>query len=95
MDIATRRQKAWVGDAILSLYAREWILRETGETDGELHTRITSNQFLATLGNPTRIEARIGVLYEEKGLLAAFDWMDHELLPRFQTQLAKRQPKRR
>ena len=66
MDVEVREQ-AWVGDAVLSLFAREWILRERGAMDGQLHTRMTSNDFLATLGNPTRLEAEIGEVYKKDG----------------------------
>lgn len=89
MDRATTRQKAWIGDAVLSLYARQWILREKGRMDGEMHTRFTSNDFLATIGNPTGVEARIGVIYETEGLEAAFTWIERELLPVFQAQSRK------
>jgi dsRNA-specific ribonuclease len=89
MDQATSRQKAWIGDAVLSLYARQWILREKGRMDGELHTRFTSNDFLATIGNPTGLEAQIGVIYEAEGLEAAFGWIERELMPTFRAQLRK------
>ena len=29
------REEAWVGDAVLALFVREWILREDGMLDGE------------------------------------------------------------
>jgi dsRNA-specific ribonuclease len=89
MDLAESRQKAWVGDAVLSLYARQWILRERGKMDGELHTRFTSNGFLATMGNPTGLEATIGVIYESEGLEAAFAWIEREILPAFLAQVRK------
>jgi dsRNA-specific ribonuclease len=89
MDLAESRQKAWVGDAVLSLYARQWILREKGKMDGELHTRLTSNGFLATMGNPTGIEAMIGGIYESEGLDAAFAWIEREILPAFLAQVRK------
>ena len=91
MDLETQRQKAWVGDAVLGLWAREWILREHGKMDGEMFTRLTSNGFLATIGNPTHVEADIGVVYETEGLAAAFDWIERELMPVFEAQNRKRQ----
>ncbi len=94
MDLSDRRQKAWVGDAVLSLYARQWILREKGKMDGELHTRFTSNDFLATIGNPTRVEAAVGLIYENEGLEAAFRWIEHEILPAFLSQGKKAVRKR-
>lgn len=89
-DLEEQRRNAWIGDAVLSLYARSWILRERGAMDGELHGLLTSNGFLATIGNPTAVEASIGVLYEAEGLAAAFAWIEREILPRFQAQQRKR-----
>jgi len=89
MDLTVTRQKAWVGDAVLSLYARQWILREKGKMDGALHTRLTSNDFLATIGNPTGLEAAIGIVYETEGLDAAFTWIDREIMPAFLAQMRK------
>ncbi len=56
------REEAWVGDAVLALYVREWILREHEELDGAKFVRFTSNDFLRALGNPTTVEAEIGVI---------------------------------
>lgn len=77
------REEAWVGDAVLALYVREWILRERRELDGEQFTRFTSNGFLRSFGNPTTVEAEIGVLYREKGLATAFAHIEEKLLPMF------------
>lgn len=79
---------------MLSLYARSWILREKKGMDGELHALLTSNEFLATIGNPTAVEAAIGVLHEAEGLQAAFAWIDREILPRFEAQRKKRSRRR-
>ncbi|QOY88045.1 hypothetical protein IRI77_35810 [Paludibaculum fermentans] len=81
---------AWVGDAVLCLYARELILREGGEVDGAWYTRMTSNQFLGQLGEPSEVEARIGRAYQGGGLAGAFAWMDENLLPLYRRQEAKR-----
>jgi 23S rRNA maturation mini-RNase III len=89
MDLTLTRQKAWIGDAVLSLYARQWILREKGKMDGQLHTKFTSNDFLATIGNPTGLEAALGVVYETEGLEAAFAWIEREILPAFLAQQRK------
>ena len=89
MELETERQKAWVGDAVLGLYAREWILRAKGKMDGQLFARMTSNDFLATVGNPTGVEAKIGVIYEDEGLEKAFAWIESELIPRFEAQEKK------
>lgn len=82
---------AWIGDGILALFARQWILkhRPTGHRS-ELFTAMTSNQFLSTFGRPTEVEAGIGRIYLESGLEAAFAHLDQTLIPRFQKQLANR-----
>jgi dsRNA-specific ribonuclease len=84
------REAAWVGDAVLCLFARQFVLRERDAMDGEWFTRLTSNEFLSTFGNPTRVEASIGRLYLEGGLQAAFDWMEAHLVPTFRKQTANR-----
>ena len=58
--------------------------------DGEWFTRLTSNDFLSAFGNPTRVEASIGKLYQENGLEAAFGWMDENLVPLFRKQMANK-----
>jgi dsRNA-specific ribonuclease len=89
-EIRLEREAAWVGDAVLALFARQFVLHERGAMDGEWFTRLTSNDFLSAFGNPTRVEASIGRLYREQGLDAAFAWMNAELVPLFRKQLAKR-----
>lgn len=84
------REAAWIGDAVLALFAREFVLRERKAMDGEWFTRLTSNDFLSAFGNPTRVEASIGKLYLAEGLAAAFAWMDAELIPLFRKQIAKK-----
>ena len=84
------QEQAWVGDCVLELFARSWILKNHGKISGEMVTRMTCNQFLANTGNPTAIEAKIGVIYETEGLEAAFSWIDQELLPLFKKQEKKR-----
>jgi hypothetical protein len=86
--------EAWIGDAVLALYARLKILREDGRVDGEKCQRLTSNRFLGTLGEPTRVEAQIGRVYGRDGLRAAFLWIEQNLLPLFERQEAnlKRRP---
>jgi hypothetical protein len=84
LEAMTReREEAWVGDAVLALYVREWILREQKELDGAKFVRFTSNDFLRALGNPTSVEAEIGVVYQSHGLEAAFAHMEEKLLPVF------------
>ncbi len=89
------REAAWVGDAVLGLFAREWILRAGQGMDAEKFTRMTSNQFLGTLGNPTEIEARIGRCYQSEGLEAAFELVEREVLPAFLKQEGNRLRKAR
>jgi len=83
-----RREKelAWVGDTVLDLYARSWILQRKGGVCGETLRRLTSNEFLACIGNPTSVEAEIGALYREEGLEGAFAWIERELVPLFEKQ---------
>jgi hypothetical protein len=81
---------AWIGDAVLSLYVRKKILREDGAIDGPKAERMTSNQFLSALGEPSEVEAELGRVYEHNGLDAAFVWIESRLLPTFDRQEAKR-----
>ncbi|MAS94590.1 MAG: hypothetical protein CMO55_15430 [Verrucomicrobiales bacterium] len=86
-DEKRREQElAWIGDTVLDLYARSWILETYGTLCGEKLRNMTSNQFLSAIGNPTSVEARIGKIYQENGLEAAFDWIRENLLPLFQKQ---------
>jgi len=84
------RESAWVGDAVLALFAREWVLRERNSMDGEWFTRLTSNDFLSAFGNPTRVEASIGKVYREQGLAAAFNFIETEMVPLFRKRIAKK-----
>lgn len=88
--IRRERECAWIGDAVLALFARQFVLRERGSMDGEWFTLLTSNDFLSAFGNPTRVEAMIGEIYQNQGLAAAFAWMDAELVPHFRKRLANR-----
>lgn len=89
-DLRQEREAAWIGDAVLALFARQFVLRERDAMDGEWFTRLTSNDFLSAFGNPTRVEASIGKLYLAGGLDAAFAWMDAELIPLFRKQIARK-----
>lgn len=75
---------------MLELYARSRILRETGKVDAEEKMRFTCNQFLNCFGEPTKVEARIGVIFREEGLQAAFDHIRETFEPLFAKQKAKR-----
>lgn len=89
-ELRQEREAAWVGDAVLALFARQYVLRERNAMDGEWFTRLTSNDFLSAFGNPTRVEASIGKLYLSGGLEEAFAWMDTELIPVFRKQTANK-----
>ena len=90
--VRREREEAWIGDSVLGLYARKWILESTGAMDAGVFAAMTSNQFLSTIGNPTAVEARIGREYAACGLEAAFALIEREILPRFASQQRRRQP---
>lgn len=84
-----QRTKAWVGDAVLALFAREWILKQSdipSEKRAEVFIQMTSNKFLSSLGEPTAMEAEIGVVYEADGLQVAFNHIEKKFVPIFQKQ---------
>ena len=81
------RAQAWVGDAVLALYVREWILSFKGEIDGALFIEFTSNNFLRLTGNATGVEAQIGRVFKEGGLEAAYAWIDANLRERMEQRL--------
>ena len=91
-DARRRRMldEAWLGDAVLALWARRLILREQGTLDADRFSRMSSNQFLASLGDPAEVEAQIGRIYEDQGLDAAFAWLEAKVLPLHLKQEAKR-----
>lgn len=89
-EMRLEREAAWIGDAVLALFARGFVLRERKAMDGEWFTRLTSNEFLSAFGNPTRVEASIGRLYQEQGMEAAFAWMEQNLLPMFRKQIGNK-----
>ncbi|MBX7210776.1 MAG: hypothetical protein K1X78_20885 [Verrucomicrobiaceae bacterium] len=86
---------AWLGDAVLELYVRSWILRERGVVDADMKTRFTCNQFLNCFGEPTKVEARIGRMFREHGIEAAFGWIRENIEPLFLKQEAKKKRQRR
>lgn len=91
LDLTQRlRENAWIGDAVLELYVRSFILRQHGKVDAGMKTRFTCNQFLSCTGNPTAVEADIGVVYQREGLEPAFAWIRENLEPLFLKQEAKR-----
>jgi hypothetical protein len=94
MKASERRRKvleeAWVGDAVLSLYARGTILREGGSVDNTAFERMTSNRFLAAIGEPSEVEAAIGRIYQTGGIEAAFAWIETSVIPLYLRQEEKR-----
>ena len=83
---AQLREHAWVGDAVLALFARTWLLAHAPETKNaraSLFELFTSNQFLSGSGEPTRVEAEIGSIYQSHGLDAAYSHIQASLLERF------------
>jgi hypothetical protein len=84
------RELAWVGDAVLGLYAREDVLRRLGRIDMGAFKDLTSNAFLAALGRPTRVEAEIGLVYQRDGLVAAFAYIEARIAPLWKAQETRR-----
>ena len=92
MDEGQKRDLAWIGDAVLALFARQWILAEPSiaqQDRSEAFIRLTANQFLSSRGEPTAVEAEIGRIYQRDGLQAAFHHIESSLLPLFKKQWAK------
>ncbi|MEM8954773.1 MAG: ribonuclease III domain-containing protein [Verrucomicrobiota bacterium] len=79
--IKQEQKAAWIGDAVLGLFVREWIVNNHGALDGEQFTRFTSNDSLAAIGNPTAVEAAIGAKYSQLGLQAAFLHIETQIMP--------------
>jgi dsRNA-specific ribonuclease len=81
------RNDAWVGDAVLALFARSWLLQigqtENSKDRNRLFELWVSNQFLSSFGEPTCVEAAIGRTYAQDGLAAAFVFIEKNLLKRF------------
>lgn len=84
------QEEAWIGDAVLGLFAREWILRTQKNIDAEMFSRLTSNHFLNSLGHPTTVEAKIGRIFNQEGLKKASLYIEEEILPLFLKQEKKR-----
>ena len=84
------QQEAWIGDAVLTLFARTRVLETEHRVDAELASRMTSNRFLSAFGEPTAAEAKLGRIYQEHGLAHAFAWIEAEWMPLFHRQQEKR-----
>ncbi len=94
-DPTAEQELAWVGDAVLGLWARERVLRERGGIDTTAFRQLTANEYLQGIARPTRVEAEIGLVYQRDGLATAFDYMNARLLPTFAKQEANRRRQRR
>ena len=82
------RDQAWIGDAVLALFVREWLLTNelahlTERDRSQLFELFTSNRFLASFGEPTKVEASIGRVFAASGLDASFAHIRETLLERF------------
>jgi 23S rRNA maturation mini-RNase III len=89
------KDDAWVGDAVLALYVRCWILEHgpkslSDANRQELFELFVSNQFLSAVGEPTKVEAAIGKTYANEGLAAAFAQIENSLLEPFLKRARKR-----
>ena len=88
------RSDAWIGDAVLALFARSWLLQavqgENSKDRNRLFELWVSNQFLSSFGEPTSVEAAIGRTYASGGLRAAFAYIEDNLLNRFVQTARKR-----
>jgi dsRNA-specific ribonuclease len=88
------RNDAWIGDAVLALFARSWLLQislgENSKDRNRLFELWVSNQFLSSFGEPTSVEAAIGRTYTSGGLNAAFTFIEENLLDRFVQTARKR-----
>ena len=89
-DTKIEQELAWIGDAVLGLFARNWILEKEKKVDAEMFTRMTSNNFLNSLGNPTTVEAKIGFIFNNEGLEKAYTHIEKTILPLYLKQEKKR-----
>jgi hypothetical protein len=91
----TSRGEAWVGDAVLALYARRWLVRNAPKKMSDADRQqvfelFVSNQFLSSFGEPTQVEAAIGRKFEQEGLTAAFAYIEKSFLDSFRKSARKR-----
>ena len=93
MDETTKRELAWIGDAVLALMARTWILEQHDisiEERKDVFVALTSNAYLGSIGDPTGVEAHIGSTYKAGGFEAASAYFESTILPLFKAQQANR-----
>jgi len=94
-DPAAEQALAWLGDAVLALFAREHVLKRIGFINTQAFHDLTCNAFLTGIGRPTRVEAEIGLVYQRDGLAAAFAYIEARVLPLWRAQEARRARQRR
>ncbi len=87
-EIERIREEAWIGDAVLALFVRDWLLNANNRKmslaeRATLFELFTSNQFLSSFGEPTRVEAQIGRVYQSAGIREAFSFIETKFLKRF------------
>ncbi|MGF1453133.1 MAG: hypothetical protein ACFB21_13785 [Opitutales bacterium] len=83
-----KRELAWLGDAVLGLWARAWLNARGRGTDQDAFARMTSNQFLSAFGQPDAVEAWIGKGFLEHGFNAIAEELEARLLPTYLRQEA-------
>ncbi len=91
--VQQERTEAWIGDAVLCLFARQWLLEQSeisADDREEAFMLMTSNQFLTARGNPTAMEAEIGKRYQRDGLEVAFQMIEDTWVPIFHKQWKNR-----
>lgn len=87
---AALRSEAWIGDAVLELFARNWLLHRDdlgGRHRDAWLAELVSNRALAGIGEPTRVEAEIGRLYRDRGIEAAFERIRERMVPVWEKRL--------
>ncbi len=85
-----KRELAWIGDAVLALYVRTWLIEAKNldmQQRADYFMRVTNNQFLTAFGEPTAVEAKIGKLFQEQNLSAAYQFIENSIIPVFIQQL--------
>ena len=88
LAVGDQRQLAWLGDAVLALWAREWLERNGRGYEQDAFSRMTSNQFLNAFGQPDTVEAWIGSTFKEQGYEATRELLNTHLIPVFLRQEA-------
>lgn len=91
-ELEREKAEAWMGDAVLALFARRWILDTFGRPDGDLQTLITCNHFLSRFGNPTAVEASIGRVLESQGMEAALESVRARFFPEMIRHVRRQRP---